>query len=61
MLESSSELSDPTPEERWQSWLDGHDESWERVRTSLAGIRALSAPTVAALSVALRMLRSVTR
>ncbi|MET4078348.1 NAD-glutamate dehydrogenase [Janibacter sp. UYMM211] len=61
VLESSSELSDPTPEERWQSWLDGHDESWERVRTSLAGIRALSAPTVAALSVALRMLRSVTR
>ncbi|WP_225985059.1 NAD-glutamate dehydrogenase [Janibacter melonis] len=61
VLESSSELSDPTPEERWQSWLDGHDESWERVRTSLASIRALSAPTVAALSVALRMLRSVTR
>ena len=52
---------DASPQERLEEWLEAHDESWERVETSLPGIRSLATPTVAALSVALRVLRSVTR
>ncbi|GAA3611938.1 NAD-glutamate dehydrogenase [Marihabitans asiaticum] len=61
VLDASSELDSPEPDERFATWLESHDESWQRVRNSLAGIRALPTPTVAALSVALRTLRSVTR
>ena len=53
--------SDASPQARLDAWLKEHDESWERVEASLPGIRALATPTVAALSVALRVLRSVTR
>ena len=49
------------PEERVAAWTREHDESIARVSTQLAGIRQLPAPGLAALSVALRTLRSVTR
>ncbi|KRE38087.1 NAD-glutamate dehydrogenase [Janibacter sp. Soil728] len=47
--------------ERFAEWSREHDEAVERVQTQLAGIRQLTSPGVAALSVALRTLRSVTR
>ncbi|WP_277452299.1 NAD-glutamate dehydrogenase [Janibacter sp. DB-40] len=47
--------------ERYAAWCREHDEAVERVDTQLAGIRQLSDPGLAALSVALRTLRSVTR
>ena len=46
---------------RLAQWSAQHDEAVERVQTQLGGIRQLSSPGVAALSVALRTLRSVTR
>jgi glutamate dehydrogenase len=46
---------------RLAEWSREHDEAVERVQTQLAGIRQLPSPGVAALSVALRTLRSVTR
>nr|WP_257907322.1 NAD-glutamate dehydrogenase [Janibacter limosus] len=46
---------------RFAEWSREHDEAVERVQTQLAGIRQLTSPGVAALSVALRTLRSVTR
>ena len=46
---------------RFESWSRDHDEAAKRVQTQLGGIRQLSSPGVAALSVALRTLRSVTR
>ena len=49
------------PQSRYEEWAREHDESIDRVSTQLAGIRQLPAPGVAALSVALRTLRSVTR
>ncbi|NYF99149.1 NAD-glutamate dehydrogenase [Janibacter cremeus] len=48
-------------QERYTAWRHDHDEAVARVETQLAGIRQLSDPGVAALSVALRTLRSVTR
>lgn len=49
------------PQERYEAWAREHDESVARVSTQLAGIRQLPTPGIAALSVALRTLRSVTR
>lgn len=49
------------PAARFAAWSDEHDEAVERVQAQLAGIRQLNRPGVAALSVALRTLRSVTR
>ncbi|MEN3123578.1 NAD-glutamate dehydrogenase [Janibacter sp. LM] len=49
------------PAARFAQWSDEHDEALERVQGQLAGIRQLNRPGVAALSVALRTLRSVTR
>ena len=46
---------------RFAEWSREHDEAVERVQTQRAGIRKLTSPGVAALSVALRTLRSVTR
>ena len=50
-----------TAQEQFAAWSRDHDEAVERVTTQLAGIRQLSSPGLAALSVALRTLRSVTR
>ncbi len=49
------------PQAQLEEWSREHDESLERVRVQLAGIRQLVSPGIAALSVALRTLRSVTR
>ena len=49
------------PESRFEEWSREHDESVARVSSQLSGIRQLASPGVAALSVALRTLRSVTR
>ncbi|WP_068256243.1 NAD-glutamate dehydrogenase [Janibacter corallicola] len=49
------------PQAQLEEWSREHDESLERVRSQLSGIRQLARPGIAALSVALRTLRSVTR
>ena len=49
------------PQAQLEEWSREHDESLERVRAQLSGIRQLARPGIAALSVALRTLRSVTR
>ena len=59
VLETADSLQDA--DGAFASWVEVHNESWERVSTPLAAIRALPTPTVAALSVALRSLRSVAR
>ena len=44
-----------------ERWVAAHKETLERARRSLAGIDRLDQPSIAALSVALRTLRSVVR
>ena len=48
-------------EERISAWDEASDGATERVGNQLAGIRSLEKPNIAALSVALRTLRSVVR
>ncbi|CAN7144858.1 NAD-glutamate dehydrogenase [Knoellia sp. LjRoot47] len=50
-----------TAEERILAWDEASDGAAERVGNQLAGIRSLEKPNIAALSVALRTLRSVVR
>ena len=50
-----------TPAELFEVWSVANKESIQRSKTSLAGIRRLENPNIAALSVALRSLRSVIR
>lgn len=50
---------DPTA--AWEAWEKANKESIQRSRTALAAIRRLEHPNIAALSVALRTLRSVIR
>ncbi len=50
-----------TPAELFEVWSEANKESIQRSKTSLAGIRRLENPNIAALSVALRSLRSVIR
>ena len=49
------------PEAQWDAWEKANQESVLRARTSLSAIRRLDRPNIAALSVALRTLRSVIR
>ncbi|MBR7743879.1 NAD-glutamate dehydrogenase [Phycicoccus sp. BSK3Z-2] len=49
------------PSERYEVWAEANAGSIERATTALAGIERLETPTIAALSVALRTLRSVIR
>jgi glutamate dehydrogenase len=51
----------PEPAQQWRAWEDANQESVTRSTTALAGIRRLESPNIAALSVALRTLRSVIR
>jgi glutamate dehydrogenase len=53
--------ADKTPAERYEQWAHANAESFARARNSLAGIERLERPNIAALSVALRTLRSVIR
>ena len=61
LTRSVLEREGDTAPARFEAWRREHDEAVERVRTQLTGIRQLPSPGVAALSVALRTLRSVTR
>jgi glutamate dehydrogenase len=49
------------PEAQWNAWEAANEDSVERTRTALYGITRLDSPNIAALSVALRTLRSVIR
>jgi len=49
------------PDKLLDGWLTAHSETVQRAQRSLAGIDRLDQPTIAALSVALRTLRSVVR
>jgi glutamate dehydrogenase len=49
------------PAKQWQAWEDANADSVTRARSALSGIKRLDAPNIAALSVALRTLRSVIR
>ena len=51
--------TDPAPQ--WEAWEKANKDSIARVKTSLTAIRRLDRPNIAALSVALRTLRSVIR
>ncbi|GAA4408437.1 NAD-glutamate dehydrogenase [Fodinibacter luteus] len=51
----------PEPAEQWAAWESANRESIQRSRTALSAIRRLESPNIAALSVALRTLRSVIR
>jgi glutamate dehydrogenase len=49
------------PAEQWKAWEDANKDALTRSTTALAAIRRLDNPNIAALSVALRTLRSVIR
>jgi glutamate dehydrogenase len=49
------------PSHRYEEWASANAESLTRARTALSGIERLDKPNIAALSVALRTLRSVIR
>ncbi|MEP6482688.1 MAG: NAD-glutamate dehydrogenase domain-containing protein [Rhodoglobus sp.] len=53
--------SGATPVSRYDEWAKANSESLTRARTALSGIELLDKPNIAALSVALRTLRSVIR
>ncbi|NHA69530.1 NAD-glutamate dehydrogenase [Phycicoccus flavus] len=46
---------------QYEAWADANEDAIRRARSSLAGIKRLESPNIAALSVALRTLRSVVR
>jgi glutamate dehydrogenase len=50
-----------SPSHRYEEWAKANAESLARARTALSGIERLDKPNIAALSVALRTLRSVIR
>ena len=49
------------PAAQWEAWEKANKESVQRSKTALSAIRRLDHPNIAALSVALRTLRSVIR
>lgn len=49
------------PEAAWAAWREANEESITRAASALSGIKRLDHPNIAALSVALRTLRSVVR
>ncbi|WP_377643831.1 NAD-glutamate dehydrogenase [Oryzobacter terrae] len=59
VIEVSGDISDPGA--AWEAWEKANKESIQRSRTALSAIRRLDHPNIAALSVALRTLRSVIR
>ncbi len=61
VLEATPRSDGVTASERYDAWEQANHESLERMRRSLAGIERLETPNIAALSVALRTLRSVVR
>ena len=59
VIEATDATSEPGA--RYELWAKANDESLTRARTALTGIERLERPNIAALSVALRTLRSVIR
>ena len=59
VMDASTAGADPVT--RYEQWAKANAESLKRARTSLSGIERLDKPNIAALSVALRTLRSVIR
>ena len=53
--------ADAEPAAQWEAWEKANKDSVQRAKTSLSAIRRLDHPNIAALSVALRTLRSVIR
>ena len=53
--------ADAEPAAQWEAWEKANKETVQRSKTSLSAIRRLDHPNIAALSVALRTLRSVIR
>ncbi len=51
----------PDPAAQWEAWEAANKASIQRSKTALSAIRRLDSPNIAALSVALRTLRSVIR
>ena len=60
VIEASGDVGDD-PDAMWRAWEEANAESMERSKTALSAIRRLEHPNIAALSVALRTLRSVIR
>ncbi len=62
VIEAATESgADSDAESQWKAWEEANSESIERSQKALAAIRRLEHPNIAALSVALRTLRSVIR
>lgn len=59
VIDATDSTSEPGA--RYEQWAKVNDESLTRARTALTGIERLERPNIAALSVALRTLRSVIR
>ncbi len=53
--------ADAEPAAQWEAWEKANKDSMQRSKTALSAIRRLDHPNIAALSVALRTLRSVIR
>lgn len=53
--------ADEAPADRLAAWATAHTDDLTRAQRALAGIDRLEAPTIAAMSVALRTLRSLVR
>ncbi len=53
--------ADAEPAAQWEAWERANKDSVQRSKTALSAIRRLDTPNIAALSVALRTLRSVIR
>jgi glutamate dehydrogenase len=61
VLDASGGVADVEPAQAFEVWAGANVDVIQRARTSLGGILRLETPTIAALSVALRTLRSVIR
>ena len=57
----AADVATGDPNAQYEAWADANEDSITRARSALAGIKRLDAPNIAALSVALRTLRSVVR
>ena len=61
VIEANADNPAATPAKQFDIWAQSNEDSIQRAVTSLAAIRRLENPNIAALSVALRTLRSVIR
>ena len=61
VIEANADNPEATPAKQFDVWAQANEDSIQRAVTSLAAIRRLENPNIAALSVALRTLRSVIR